>query len=498
MLQKLFAMSERPRKISPAEAPEVFHEKIIEQLCRNELLRQKKPVIILMCGSTASGKTTFTKNACAYLEEQKLSTTCFSTDNYYKGVTRMVFDPILVGLSAEERTEAIQSLRGIIQDKPFAEKGSLKNCKIISFILEQYGIVLSAEKIHVLFNNINFDNSEALDIPLLAEHLAAASRGEPFDIPQYSMQLSEPLPSEKKFTGKEQVIILEGIAAFDPRLLPWAATRVFIDVPQSNLLVRRIWRDIFKNPTNFTAEQLLQYLLTKAFPAYRNTILPSKKYANIIIKNPLTLSEDANTQIKEYQAKVIITHQEAKRLTTLLDKPNNGKTYQQRDYFLRMPDYDKGYLRLREEVQPDGTWQLATLMYIGQKIDGLDKGILYNPSDILVNEKDFSNHDVYSNAAEVLHDFEAVNIQLLCQHKKTRKIYRYNKALHVDIDLIENGPCILSLKVKQNRLKDIPTEYDSVANYFKKVGQDLLGDRAFEFLEDFDPSLGHRYVYRTG
>lgn len=489
MLQKIIALPDTQKTISPAEAPEHFQNIIIEQLCRNEMLRQNKPVVILMCGSTASGKTKFTENACDYLSEQKLSTIFFSTDNYYKGVTRMVFDPIIAHLPVNERNEIINSIRGIIQDKPLAQKGSPKNCTIISFILQQYNIIVAPTEIAGRFENLNFDDPNAVDIPLLAEHLSLAMRKEPFDIPQYSMKLSEPVPSEKRFTGKEQVLMIEGINAFDERLLPWATTRVFVDVPQSNLFVRRIWRDIFKHPTNFTAEQLSHYLLTKALPAYLHDILPTKKYADIIINNPLTLSESANTQIKEYQAKVIITPEEATRLSLLLEKNATAKTLRQKDYFLHMPNYDKGYLRLREEATDGNHNHLATLMYIGQKIGGLDKGILYNPADILVNEKDFANSAVYAQAEDILQDFAAVGIKLLCQHEKIRKIYRYNKALHVDLDLIEEGQCILSLKVKQTRLKDIPAEYKSVGDYFQKICQDLLGaDRAFEFLDDFDPS----------
>lgn len=400
----------------------------------------------------------------------------------------MVFDPVLASLPEEECAEIIASIRGLIQDKPLAQKGSPKNCKIISFILQEYGIRLSPEAIQQRFNNINFDDPEAVDIPLLAKHLVMAGRKEPFDIPRYSMQLSEPITSDKKFTGKEQVLMIEGINAFDPRLLPWATTRAFVDVPQSTLFVRRIWRDIFKHPTNFTPEALSQYILTKALPAYLNNILPARKYADLIIKNPLTLSESANTQIKEYQAKVVISTLEAEKITRQLELLNHSKTYQQRDYFLHMPDYDKGYLRLREEQQPDGSWKLATLMYIGQKLSGLEPGILYNPSDILVNEKNFANRTVYASVKELLHDFHAVGIKLLCQHEKTRKIYRYNKAIHVVLDLLKDGSCLLSLKVKQTRLKDIPPEFPSVKTYFESVCQKLLEGRPFTFIEDFDPA----------
>ena len=107
----------------------------------------------------------------------------------------------------------------------------------------------------------DFECVEALDIPLLNEHLLAMARGEEVKIPTYDFKLGEPYYSGKTIQlGPRSILVVEGIHALNPKLTAQiddslkfkvyvsALTQIAIDSQNiihgtDNRLVRRLVRD---------------------------------------------------------------------------------------------------------------------------------------------------------------------------------------------------------------------------------------------------------------
>lgn len=107
----------------------------------------------------------------------------------------------------------------------------------------------------------DFECVEALDIPLLNEHLLAMARGDEVKIPTYDFKLGEPYYSGKTIQlGPRSILVVEGIHALNPKLTAQiddglkfkvyvsALTQIAIDSQNiihgtDNRLVRRLVRD---------------------------------------------------------------------------------------------------------------------------------------------------------------------------------------------------------------------------------------------------------------
>ena len=119
----------------------------------------------------------------------------------------------------------------------------------------------------------DFESIDALDLPLLADHLSRLLRGEEVLLPRYNFKTGLREEGELIRLQDGQPIILEGIHGMDPRLLPehlrGEAFRIYVsDLTQLNLdrhnrvsttdtrLIRRIVRDARER--GYTAAQTIE------------------------------------------------------------------------------------------------------------------------------------------------------------------------------------------------------------------------------------------------
>jgi len=188
---------------------EALHEKRIAQIA-DEITRDYDRIkIVLIAGPSSSGKTTFSKRLAIHLRVNGRNPVALSLDNYF-----------------------------LDRDKtPRDEKGEL-----------------------------DFDTIEALDLPLLNDHLYKLLRGEEVQIPRFNFKTGKraetttPLKLEP-----DQILIVEGIHALNPRISelipPEKKFRIYVSaLTQVNIdshnristsdtrLIRRIVRDkLFRN-----------------------------------------------------------------------------------------------------------------------------------------------------------------------------------------------------------------------------------------------------------
>src|SRR3989344_4653171 len=136
----------------------------------NQKLVDSKRVFVCIAGASASGKGEAAEHLKRKLEEAGRKVCLLGTDDYYKGVSRIM---------AEQK---------------------------------------------ILAEAVDFDAPSAVNFDELEKAVAALKRGEKITVPSYSMYLSEPEHgSGRAIDGSlADVIILEGIWALDDRLAKYA------------------------------------------------------------------------------------------------------------------------------------------------------------------------------------------------------------------------------------------------------------------------------------
>lgn len=132
---------------------------------------------------------------------------------------------------------------------------------------------------------INFDHPDALDWPLLREHLSALAKGDTISVPEYDFATHTRKPRTLQVIPA-RIIILEGLfALFDEEILKTLSLRVFVDTAADIRLTRRLRRDTLER--NRTMESVLTQYTQYVRPMYRKFVEPTKHLAQIIIPHGL-------------------------------------------------------------------------------------------------------------------------------------------------------------------------------------------------------------------
>lgn len=130
-------------------------------------------------------------------------------------------------------------------------------------------------------NRKDFDHPDAIDMPLFAECLQDLKQGRQTNIPIYSFSEHQRL-DETKYLYGAAVIITEGILALhDPALRALYDLKIFVQCDSDLMLARRIRRDVSERGR--TVDGVLDQYLRYVKPSYDNFVLPTSKYADIIV-----------------------------------------------------------------------------------------------------------------------------------------------------------------------------------------------------------------------
>nr|GMC76368.1 uridine kinase-like protein 3 [Ipomoea batatas] len=128
----------------------------------------------------------------------------------------------------------------------------------------------------------NFDHPDAFDTEQLLSVMDKLKHGQAVDIPKYDFKCYKNNVFPPRRVNPSDVIILEGILIFhDPRVRDLMNMKIFVDTDADVRLARRIRRDTVEKGRDI-ATVLDQYskFVKRAFDDF---ILPTKKYADIII-----------------------------------------------------------------------------------------------------------------------------------------------------------------------------------------------------------------------
>lgn len=127
----------------------------------------------------------------------------------------------------------------------------------------------------------NFDHPDALDTPLLIQHLQQLRRGDAVDVPRYDFATYCRL-SETRRVCPCAVVIVEGILILaEPALRPLIDLKIYVDTDADLRLIRRLKRDIAERDR--TVESVIEQYLSTVRPMHLEFVEPSKRYADVII-----------------------------------------------------------------------------------------------------------------------------------------------------------------------------------------------------------------------
>ena len=184
-----------------------------------------KPILILVAGGTASGKTTVVNEILSCCDNDRIAVVCM--DNYYKKRD---------DISLEER------------------------------------------------KLINYDHPNSYDIDLLKKDLNLLINNKPINCPVYDFTVHNRHESETILIEPAKVIILEGILAlYDNDIRALSNINIFVESEADIRFIRRLKRDMCQRGREID-DIIYQYLSTVK-PMYDEYVAPTKKYADIIIPN---------------------------------------------------------------------------------------------------------------------------------------------------------------------------------------------------------------------
>ncbi len=259
---------------------EALHEQRIADMARTISEKSDKLRIVLISGPSSSGKTTFSKRLAVQLISQGVSPFALELDNYF--VDR-------------EKT-------------PKDENG-----------------------------NFDFEALDALNRPLLNDHLQGLIRGDLVQIPVYNFKAGKSEPGEEVQLEPGQMIILEGIHGLNPDLLPNISSsqtyRIYVSaLTQLNLdrhnristtdtrLIRRIVRDARER--GYSAQQTISRW-ESVRKGEKDRIFPYQEFADTMFNSALAYELSALKPLVEPLLRQVsfgsMEHIEAKRLLAFLE-----------------------------------------------------------------------------------------------------------------------------------------------------------------------------------
>ncbi|GJN04136.1 hypothetical protein PR202_ga21658 [Eleusine coracana subsp. coracana] len=185
--------------------------------------RPKQPFVIGVSGGTASGKTTVCDMIIQQLHDHRV--VLVNQDSFYRGLT-------------EEQSVHVQ--------------------------------------------DYNFDHPDAFDTDQLLECMGKLKSGQSVNIPIYDFKNHRRCSESFRKVNASDVIILEGILVFhDQRVRDLMDMKIFVDTDADVRLARRIRRDTIERGRDVTS--VLEQYGRFVKPAFDDFVLPSKKYADVII-----------------------------------------------------------------------------------------------------------------------------------------------------------------------------------------------------------------------
>lgn len=132
----------------------------------------------------------------------------------------------------------------------------------------------------------NYDEPAAIDFNLMTDNIRDILAGKTVETPIYDF-VTHSRKKETRTISPHQIIIIEGTLIFtQPELVSLFDLKIFVEAKLSTQIFRRLMRDI--NQRGRTPEEVWERYERDVGPGFDKYILPSARYADIIVNNTNT------------------------------------------------------------------------------------------------------------------------------------------------------------------------------------------------------------------
>lgn len=130
---------------------------------------------------------------------------------------------------------------------------------------------------------INYDHPQAMETPLLAEHLKLLKSGQAIDMPVYDFTSHTRKPETIHIQPKK-IILVEGILILEnEELRNLMDIKIFVDADADERILRRITRDVDERGRELNS--VISQYLTTVKPMHYLFVEPTKSMADIVLNS---------------------------------------------------------------------------------------------------------------------------------------------------------------------------------------------------------------------
>lgn len=406
-----------------------------------EIIETGNKPIVMVCGASSSGKSYCSNILKSFFEEKGFKTITISTDDYSKGISKIIFDATnskyYNGL-LENKEKIVEIIKEITINTGFSYKLCDENLEKLSLRLKDYinhnEISYFLKHLKFELDNINFDKVSNYDLKLLSSDINELSNGKNVSIKNYSKITGERQESgNSNYNSDFDIIIIEGIYALNSNLTKRLNENVlvknFIDCDDKSLFIRRILRDL--KGTSCDKKFIIKNYLKFVAKEYFKTVLPSKDNADIILQNNMSFDELRNGEFLENQLKYKINKED------LQDFMRNAvvvsKIIQRDTYLFCDKKSTSNILRLRE-VSYGNDFLMENLVHKGECRIRKDKKLI-RPVNIIANQHEL--YEMFSSKYELINELKEVGINNYKVITKQRVLINYYGE-NIKVDKINN------------------------------------------------------------
>ena len=152
----------------------------------------------------------------------------------------------------------------------------------------------------------NFDDPSMIEIPLLAEHIAALARGDTIDRPVYDFATYTRVLGRTQRVTSGPFLIIEGIFALHfAELLPLYQLRIYVDTPDALCFERRLKRDMDERGRS---EESVRYQWEyRVRPSSMTFVRPSSANADLVVEGSDALDWKVERVMSEMRKRGLLT-----------------------------------------------------------------------------------------------------------------------------------------------------------------------------------------------
>lgn len=130
---------------------------------------------------------------------------------------------------------------------------------------------------------INYDHPDSLDNALLYDHLLTLINGEQIEKPIYDF-IHNTRSNKTETVSPKPIIIVEGILILEnQKIRALSNMNIFVELDDDTRFIRRLKRDI--EDRGRSMDSVIHQYLTTVKPMFHRHIKPTKRYADVIIPN---------------------------------------------------------------------------------------------------------------------------------------------------------------------------------------------------------------------